>query len=87
VFQHLLGPALQAAGQGVAKLIATPKPVESPGVSMKSQAPVPVPAPFVNPTQVDKREIVIIFMDPGYRESDPPDDLLVESPVPVCYPT
>jgi hypothetical protein len=64
VFQHLLGPALQATGQGVSKPIATPKPVESPVVSMKSQAPVPVPAPVVNPSQVDKREIVIIFMDP-----------------------
>lgn len=48
-------PALQAAGQGGAKLIATPKPVESPMVSIKSQAPVPVPAPVVNPSQVDKR--------------------------------
>jgi len=55
VFQHLLGPALQATGQGVAKLTATPKPVESPVVSMKSQAPVPVPPPVVNPSQVDKR--------------------------------
>ena len=64
MLQHLPGPALQAAGQGVAKLIATPKPVESPVVSMKPQAPVPVPAPVVNPSQVGKREIVIIFMDP-----------------------
>jgi hypothetical protein len=63
VFQHISGPALQTAGQGVAKLIATPKPVESPVVSMKSQAPVPVPAPVVNPSQVGEREIVIIFMD------------------------
>lgn len=54
---------------------------------MKSQASVPVPAPVVNPSQVDKSEIVIIIMDPWYRESHPPVDLLVESPVPVCYPT
>ena len=64
MFQHLLGPSLQAAGQGVAKLTATPKPAESPVISMKSQAPVPVPAPVVNPSQVDEREIVIIFMGP-----------------------
>ena len=62
MFQHLPGPALQAAGQGVAKPTATPKPVESPVVSMKFQAPVPVPAPVVNPSQVDKIEIVIIFI-------------------------
>jgi hypothetical protein len=53
VFQHLLVPAVQATGQEAAKLIATPKPVESPVVSMKSQAAVPVPAPVVNPSQVD----------------------------------
>jgi len=64
MFQHLLGPAPQAPGQAVAKLIVTPKPVESPVVSMKSQASVPVPAPVVNPSQVDKSEIVIIIMDP-----------------------
>lgn len=57
MFQHLPGPALQTAGQGVAKLIATPKPVESPVVSMKSQAPMPVPAPVVNPSQVDKNKL------------------------------
>lgn len=57
-------PALQAAGQEAAKLIATPKPVESPVISMKSQAAVPVLAPVINHSQViDKGEIVIIFMD------------------------
>jgi hypothetical protein len=83
VFQHLAGPALQAAVQGAAKLIATPKPVESPVVSMKSQAPVPVPAPVVNPSQVDKR--LSLFSWILDTESHPPVDR-VESPVPVCYP-
>lgn len=50
-------PALQAGGQESAKLITAPKPVESPVVSMKSPAAVPVPAPVVNPSQVDEREL------------------------------
>jgi hypothetical protein len=54
---------------------------------MKSQVPVPVPAPVVNPSQVDRRETVIIFVDSWYRESHPQVDLLVKSPGTVSFPT
>jgi hypothetical protein len=56
-------PPLQLAGQDAVKLHATPKPVESPMVTTKSQTPVPVPTPVVtrtamNPIQVDKKSVI-----------------------------
>lgn len=47
---------MQVAGQEAAKLLAAPKPIESPVVSTKSQTAVPVPAPVVSTSQVNKQK-------------------------------
>jgi hypothetical protein len=51
---------MQVTGQEAAKLLAAPKPIESPVISTKSQAAVPVPAPVVNTSQVNKQRNSIL---------------------------
>jgi hypothetical protein len=61
VFQHQLIPPVQVAGQEAAKLLAAPKPIESPVVSTKSQTAVPVSTPVINPSQVNKQKDAILL--------------------------
>jgi hypothetical protein len=54
-------PTMQVAGQDAVKFLATPEPVESPVITTKSHAVLPVPAPVVTrtavkPSQVGKTE-------------------------------
>jgi hypothetical protein len=46
---------VQVAGQEAARLLAVPKPVESPVISAKPQMTVPVPATDVSPSRVNRQ--------------------------------
>lgn len=60
VFQHQLRPPVQVAGQAAPKLLAVPKPIESPVLSTKSQMTVPVPSPDVSPSQVKGQAFTVL---------------------------